>query len=271
MKIIGKFFIVVSFAISAWGLDADRAIAGIEWVDLKVEGADSVRAAFGVVKGKKSPAVIFSHGTAVRRFGHQGSIDKANMDITDYVKELNKMGYIAIAPVRSHLSDTAYVQRGGTVGSTDDWIAVIENGIQVVKAARIFLTSNANVDPNRIAIMGFSEGGNITLWSATRESGYRAVVLLSPATIRDARRYNLKQATKKSNLSSIDAPVFLAVGEDDIRPIRMITSRRLIPNLQELEKTLVFHIDYPGGHKWFYEPRDALLDDLKLFLAKHLR
>jgi hypothetical protein len=51
----------------------------------------------------------------------------------------------------------------------------------------------------------------------------------------------------------------------------MITSRRLIPNLQELEKTLVFHIDYPGGHKWFYEPRDALLDDLKLFLAKHLR
>jgi len=271
VKIIGKIFIWVWFAISTWGLNVDNAIAGIEWVDLQVEGADKVRAAFGVVKGNKLPAVIFSHGTGVRHFGHQGSLNNANMDVTDYVKKLNNMGYIAIAPVRSHLSDTAYVQRGGTVGSTDDWIAVIENGIQVVKAARIFLTSDANVDPNRIAIMGFSEGGNITLWSATRESGYRAVVLLSPATIRDARRYNLKQATKKNNLSSIDAPIFLAVGEDDIRPIRMITSRRLIPNLQELEKTLVFHIDYPGGHKWFYEPRDALLNDLKLFLEKHLR
>ena len=271
MKIIGKFFITVLFSISAWGLNSDRAIAGIEWVDLQVKGADKVRAAFGVVKGKNLPAVIFSHGTGVRRFGHQGSINNANMDVTYYVKELNKMGYIAIAPVRSHLSDSAYVKRGGTVGSTNDWTAVVENGIQVVKAARIFLTSNAKVDPNRIAIMGFSEGGNITLWSATRESGYKAVVLLSPASIRDAKKYSLRQATKKSNLSSIDAPVFLAVGEDDIRPIRKITSRKLIPNFQKLGKTLVFHIDYPGGHKWFYKPRGALLNDLKLFLAKHLR
>jgi len=89
--------------------------------------------------------------------------------------------------------------------------------------------------------------------------------------IRDAKRYNLRQAKKKRNLSSIDAPIFLAVGEDDIRSIRKIISRRLIPNLQDLGKTLDFHIDYPGGHKWFYEPRDALLNDLKPFLAKYLR
>ena len=55
MKIIGIFFIAVLFSISAWGLNSDRAIAGIEWVDLQVKGADKVRAAFGVVKGKNVP------------------------------------------------------------------------------------------------------------------------------------------------------------------------------------------------------------------------
>ncbi|MDP6885053.1 MAG: prolyl oligopeptidase family serine peptidase, partial [Rhodospirillales bacterium] len=175
-KLLAAFIFIVSLS-----LPPSITAAEVQWIDLSVAGGDSVRAAFGAVEGERGPAVIFNHGTGVRQFGHKGSVSNGNMDVTDYVKALNALGYTAIAPVRSHLKDSAYYERGGTVGSTADWIAVVENGMQVAKAARSFLAANANVDPARIAIMGFSEGGNVTLWSAVRQQGYRAVVLLAPA------------------------------------------------------------------------------------------
>ena len=256
--------------LSGWWISGP-AWADIQWVQLPLKGGETVRGAFGTVAGGKQPAVIFNHGTGVRHLGHDGAVAKDNMDVRDYVKALNGMGYNAIAPIRDHLGDTAYVARGSTVGSTDDWVSVVEYGVRVSTAAREFLSARAEVDPSRIAIMGFSEGGNVTLRSAIRQRNYRVVVLLSPASLRDAGEYSLRQAARRGNLSAIDVPVFLAVGEDDKRPIRKITQRRLIPNLQALGKTLVQRNDYPGGHDWFYRPRDALMKDVRRFLAEHLK
>ena len=270
MKTTGKLLAALVFIVSA-GLQPSRAAADLQWIDLSVEGGDSVRAAFGAVEGGRGPAVIFNHGTGVRHFGHQGSARIGDMDVTDYVKSLNALGYTAIAPVRSHLKDSAFYERGGTVGSTTDWIAVVENGMHVAKAARSFLAANDNVDPARIAIMGFSEGGNVTLWSAVRQQGYRAVVLLAPATLQSAKKYALKQAATQGNLSSFDAPVFLGVGQNDHASIRKVVRRRLVPNLEKTRKVVIHRLDYPGGHDWFYKPRDALLNDAGAFLADHLR
>jgi predicted esterase len=253
------------------GMTIGPASAAVKWIDLALQGGGIVRAALGIVDNSGRPAVIFNHGTGVRHLGHAGALNNDNMDVTKYVEALNARGFTAIAPIRKHLSDTAYRERGETVGSSEDWTAVIEEGLRVSAAARTFLIKRAGADPSRIAIMGFSEGGNVTLWSAIRQRGYRAVVLMSPATIRATPVYGLRQAARKSNLSSIDAPVYLAVGRDDHRSIRRVVERRLIPNLQKLDKNLVYRTDYPGEHEWFYQVRDELMNDVIPFLEKHLK
>ena len=271
MKTTGKRIASLIFILSASLLPVRDANADVQWVDLSLKGGGSVRAAFGVVGNGRGPAVVFHHGTGVRHFGHTGSVNKGNMDVTDYVKALNAMGYTAIAPVRTHLKDSAYYERDGTIGSTADWISVVEYGLLVSQAAWSFLAGNANVDPARIAIMGFSEGGNVTLWSASQQQGYRAIVLLAPATLQSAKKYALRQAATRGNLSAIDAPVFLGVGKNDHASIRKVVQRRLIPNLKKLGKVLVHRLDYPGGHNWFYKPRDSLMDDVGAFFSDHLR
>lgn len=262
--------LVLAALVVASGHVARPAAAAVEWIEMAVGDGGSVRAALGIVAGGRRPAVIFNHGTGVRHFGHDGALTHGNMDVTDYVTALNAAGYTAIAPIRKHLKDTAYVERGGTVGSAGDWTAVIEAGLRVSAAARAYLAARAEVDPGRIAIMGFSEGGNVTLWSAIRQRGYRAVVLLAPASLRVTPEYRLRRAAAQDILAPIDAPVFLAVGRDDHRPIRMISKRRLIPSLEALGKVVVHRTDYPGGHDWFYSVRDELMKDVLPFLAKHL-
>jgi len=266
----GKF-IALLLMLTVWQWSgAALAASDIQWVELKLESGENVRAALGVVGGSKRPAVIFNHGTGVRHYGHKGAIAKGNMDVTKYVRALNEMGYTAIAPIRKHNKNFAYVSRGSPVGSNADWTEVVEEGMQVSASARAFLGTRSEVDSGRIAIMGFSEGGNVTLWSATSQKNFRAVVLLSPATIDVTKKYALKKAATKSNLKNITVPVFVGVGRSDHKSIRKVLERRLIPNLQKLGVELDHHPDYPGGHDWFYRPRDALKKDVKAFLARHL-
>ncbi|NQV54283.1 MAG: prolyl oligopeptidase family serine peptidase [Rhodospirillales bacterium] len=250
---------------------AGQAQAEIKWIDLALKGGGSVKASLGIIGSEKRPAIIFNHGTGVRHFGNAVQTRQGNMDVTDYVKALNKAGYHAIAPLRQRHRNAAYVEHGGTVGSGREWDEVVEEGIDVSASALAYLSKRTEVDTARIAIMGYSEGGNVTLWSSLRQSGYRAVVLLAPAALSSSPTYNLRSAASQDNLAPLSAPVFLAVGSDDIRPIRRITSRRLVPNLKQLGTTIEAHTNYPGGHAWFYEPQEELMKDVLPFLAKYLK
>jgi len=251
-------------------MDGD-APAATSWVEIEAAGA-KVRAILAVPEGPgPHPAVIFNHGTGVRQHGYEGSHGRGQMDVKDFTEALRKEGYVALAPIRRFNADVAYKERGQNIGSGEQWAEAVAKGIETVRAAKAFLDGRADVATDRIAVIGFSEGGNVTLWTAAETPGFAAVVLMSPASLRDAGRYWLKNAAGKDNVSRIEAPVFLSLGEDDLRPIRKVIFKRLIPNLKETNPGFEYRTDYPGGHYWFYEVRDEYWPDIAAFLAKHLK
>ncbi|MDA1089957.1 MAG: dienelactone hydrolase family protein [Proteobacteria bacterium] len=170
--------LVLGFGIAM--ASATSAQAATQWIELNV-GGTAVRSILALPEGPgPHPAVIFNHGTGVRHHGYEGSKSKGQADVKDFTDALVKDGYIALAPIRRFLADDAYVERGRQIGGSEEWMTVIAKGIETVQAAKAYLTNRDDVAKDKIAVVGFSEGGNVTLWSAARTPGFKAVVLMSP-------------------------------------------------------------------------------------------
>ncbi|MAE05388.1 MAG: dienelactone hydrolase family protein [Nitrospinota bacterium] len=231
--------------------------AETNWVGFQV-GDDDVKALIALPKGTgPHPAVIYNHGGIVREKGYSTATERG-YDMIGYVEAIAEAGYVGFAPVREHLTN-------------EDYEAAISGGVKIVKAAIGYLKRHNKVDPSRIGAIGFSEGGLVTLWSAIEGAGLKTVVLMSPATIRDAGKRQLKAAARRPNLQRLKMPVMLTVGTDDNRSIRRVTERRLTPNMNKLGKTFVRKSDYPGDHKWFWQVRKDHFSDVTAFLAKHMK
>jgi dienelactone hydrolase len=236
---------------------AAPALADTKWVEFSVDG-ETVRARMAVPDGAgPHPAVIYNHGGVVREKGYDDATERG-YDIDGYVKALADADYIGLAPVREHLMN-------------DDYEAAVIGGVATVKAAIAYLQGRADTDPLRIGAIGFSEGGLVTLWSAIEGAKLKAIVLMSPATIRDAAERQLKTAARKPYLQRLTMPVMLTVGADDNRSIRKVTARRLIPNMESLGKSFAYNTNYPGDHKWFWSVQPEHFSDVTAFLAKHLK
>ena len=245
--------------------------AEARWVELQTSMGDKPRALYGGPgPGGPAGAVIFSHGTGVRMMGAARAAAEGNMDIADYVAALSEAGFAVIAPERRFLAGRAYFERGQAQGSGEAWDETIARGIATIEAAAKFLAAQAGVDGARIAAVGFSEGGNVTLWAAIENPTFKAVALLAPATIRPAATRQLRTAAGRGKAGRLPMPVFVAAGRDDQPSIRKVLSRRLLPNLEGRAAETVARLDYPGGHSWFYKPKQALLGDLVAFLKRHI-
>ena len=254
--------------------------ADLRFVTITTEQKETVRAVLGEPSGSGNrPAVIFNHGASVRRDGYEGAKRKGEMYVDDYVKALNEQGYVAIAPLRTLFGKEANLDRDPltgrirVTGTPEQWTEVIAYGLRVVGAARRFLAELPGVNQEAIAIMGFSEGGNISFWSAIETPGYRAVVLLSPATLSlpPSVRYRIPATIKEEMLRRISAPVFLAVATDDFKDIRELTSEALIPNLKKVNPAFRYRTDYPGPHGSFTRVRNEFWVDVVAFLKEHLQ
>ena len=121
-----------------------------------------------------------------------------------------------------------------------------------------------------IVAMGYSEGGNVSLWSAIETPGYRAVVLLAPAAMPTSKNYRLRAAASEDRLQRIAAPVYLAVANNDFEGIRVVSREALIPNLQKVNPAFRFRADYPGDHNWFLRVRPEFWNEVTAFLRQHL-
>ena len=199
------FFLTVLMLAISYG----TSHAELQLLTLTTERNETVQAVFGDPGGSgKRPAIIFNHGTDVRRDGYEGAKRQGGMVVDDYVKALNDQGYIAIAPLRTLLAREATLDRGRLVGTPEQWDEVIAYGVRAVAAARRYLSGRSNVDSSAIVVMGYSEGGNVSLWSAIETPGYRAVVLLSPAAMPTSRSYRLSTAAHEDRLQRIAAPEF---------------------------------------------------------------
>lgn len=263
-------FIIITALILV--ITCETGWADLRFVTITTEQKETVRAVLGEPSGSGNrPALIFNHGTSVRRDGYEEAKRKAGMNVDVYVKALNEQGYVAIAPLRTLFAKEATLDRGHLTGTPEQWTEVIAYGLRVVGAARRFLAERPSVNQEAIAIMGYSEGGNVSLWSAIETPGYRAVVLLSPAAIPPSPRYRLRAATREELLRRINAPVFLAVATDDFKGIREVTSEALIPNLKKVNPAFRYRNDYPGDHNSFGRVRNEFWGDVAAFLKEHLQ
>ncbi len=239
-------------------------------VEFATERGEKVSALFAAPSGsERLPAVIYNHGTVVRLSGYEGAKAQGT-DVADFVRAIVADGYVAIAPIRDFLASSANMQRGRPAGDPAAWTEVVERGMRTVNGAVVYLSGLPNVDSDRIAVIGFSEGGNVTLWTAMGNRRLRAVVLLAPAAL-TGLKYNLRDASQEEQLANVAAPVFLAVGAQDGEPIRQPLTRAFVPNMEKLAKaTFRSNTSYPGGHDWFYRVRDQYWSDVRAFLKLHL-
>lgn len=248
---------------------SDPCRAELSLIELTTERGEVVRAVLGVpeaASGKRT-AVIFNHGTDVRRDGYEGA-KRAAMNVDDYVAPLTKRGYIVIAPLRTLLAREATLDRGRLVGTPEQWDAVLDYGQRAIAAARAYLERRPDVEPRSIVMMGYSEGGNLAIWAAIQSPAYRALVLVSPAAMPTSTRYQLRMAAQPDNLHRIAVPVFLAVASRDFDGIRGVATERLIPNMQRIDARFRYRTDYSGDHNRFFKIDPDLWADLTTFFQE---
>lgn len=270
MQTIFRNFVFVAAAVI---ICVKPAMAGMDWIDLPVSTGGTVKALVGVPDGvTRAPGVVYSHGSAVRRLGYDGA-KKQGYDISDYVKALNEAGYVAIAPVRHEgvLPNPLNAPKGAVGNETTSSMqAGIEQGIASLVAATDYLKDHPTAS-GKVAAVGFSEGGLVTTWAAIRGLGVDAFVLMSPATIKKAKRLNMKNASQAHNLGDIRAPVLITMGTHDNDAILKGINGRLIPALKSAGVAVDTRTNYPGNHSWFWRVRPEHFSDVLTFLDKYLK
>lgn len=239
---------------------------------LKTDSGATVEVIYSVPEGnQRHPAIIYNHGTVVRKLGYTDASSRG-YDVNDFVKALTKAGFAAIAPIRKggRLFSVTRERRSDIMGGpTYEWNNAVVEGREAVKAALKYLKAQPNVDGNRIGIIGFSEGGNITLWSSFEYKDFKAIVLMSPASLDKSDEYNFLKALPQ--LDKISAPVFLTLGKTDMSIIVKNCTEDFIPLMKNLNKEIEYKIDYPGGHEWFHRVRAEYWNDIISFLNRRLK
>jgi len=261
------------FVVASIMLIHKPAMAELVWIDIPVSTGGSVKALLGVPENiGKAPGVVYSHGSAVRRLGYEGA-KKQGYDIADYVAALNKAGYVALAPVRHEgvLPNPLNPPRGAVGNeSTQSMQAGIKQGIASLQSAVSFLKAHSTTN-GKVGAIGFSEGGLVTTWAAIKGLDADAIVLMSPATIKKAKRLNMKNASESKNLGDIKAPILITMGKNDNDAILKGIKGRLIPALQSAGVSLEKKLQYPANHSWFWKVRKKHFSDVLLFLDQHLK
>jgi len=196
----------------------------------------------------------------------------------DFVKALVESNFVALAPIREYgkLSQTQWKQQGGKMskqatdcGDSKTCTETIKEGLRVTKSAIQFLKEQPNVADDKIGIIGYGEGGLITLWSVFDYKDLKAIVLMSPSHVGKSPEFNFEAAVKR--VESITSPVFITLGDSDKTKIIKNCTNLLIPQMKELNKDIEYRVDYKGPHQWFKKVRDEYWNDIISFLNKHLK
>jgi dienelactone hydrolase len=263
--------IVVLAAVGALIWRSGGVSAEVTWVTLETDRGERLKTLLGrpETATRPVPAVVYSHGSGVRLDGYDESGNKA--DVKGFVEALVALGYVALAPIREFERHSATIQRGRPVGSGESWDAVIDGGLRTVAAARRFLEQQTYVDAKAMALVGFSEGGNVSLWAMIRQPGFRAAALLAPAVISPAPTFNLGKASSVDELRKISAPLFIALTVNDEPPIARVVTQLLIPNLGKAGRDFRHNIGYAGEHRTFWRVQPEYWKDVAAFLAHHLQ
>ena len=167
---------------------------------------------------------------------------------------LARGGYVGLAPLRRQ----THSMRGH---------------INAVLVGKQYGQNLPYVDRRRVALIGFSRGGLLTLMAATIRDDLRALVVMAPAM---GGRGQMDRVIGR--LENISVPVLLMVAKNDTGSKRtrgqntLVGSRRLSKALRAAERNVRF-IEYPpynsDGHIMFFGV-GKYWQDVLTFLRKHM-
>ena len=191
------------------------------------------------------PLVVYNHG------GMGNIVGGAPKETCE---ALARGGYVGLAPLRRQ----THSMRGH---------------INDVLVGKQYGQNLPYVDRRRVALIGFSRGGLLTLMAATIRDDLRALVVMAPAM---GGRGQMDRVIGR--LENISVPVLLMVAKNDTGSKRtrgqntLVGSRRLSKALKAAERNVRF-IEYPpynsDGHTMFFGV-GKYWQDVLTFLRKHV-
>lgn len=214
-------------------------------VNYQTDGAEG-QALFCRPEGKGPfPTVVYNHGLIVDNIGYQGAA-RRGYNLDGICQALAKEGFLAFAPLRK--SGKGNIPR---------------HKVEVAQAVD-YVKTITDSDPSRLALMGFSRGGLLTLMVGVERNDLKALVILAPAP---GGKGDFEKVVKR--VQSLHAPVLLMVEAGDDSDI--------LENFDMLEKALrakgkesrSIRYNRGGGHRLFYDV-NYYWEDVRLFLREKL-
>jgi len=183
-------------------------------------------------------------------YNHGGLGTLVGGDLEGTCRALAEAGYLAYSKKRRETQPL--------VGHLDD----VADGIDA-------LQSSEGVDPDSLAILGFSRGGLLALQAAIQwPELWSAIVLMAPAPANDILSQTLESADQ------IAAPVLLQVSENDLFQADHVQLVADVEAALEAAGKPYESILYPpygdDGHELFWEVQEPYWSDLLAFLQEHL-
>lgn len=190
------------------------------------------------------PAVIYNHGLIVDRAGYQNASARG-YDLDGFCHALAKDGFLAFVPIR-----------GTGVRNIPGHVEEVSRAIDYVKTL-------AEVNPSRIALMGFSRGGLLTLMVGVGRKDLKSLVILAPAP----GRGHFAEAVER--VPALNVPVLLLVEASDEEVILedfTLLKDTLHANRKEAR---IIRYNQGGGH-WLFWGVDYYWQDVRAFLHETL-
>lgn len=191
------------------------------------------------------PTVIYNHGLIVDMFGVGGAAQRG-YNLNGICQTLAADGFLVFTPIRQS-------------GRRD-----IPSHKEEVSQAVDYVKSLPDVDPSRIALMGFSRGGLLTLMVGVERTDMKALLILAPAP---GGRGDFVKAVKR--VTSLNVPVLLLVEAGDGSDI--LENFNLLDQALKGQGKEVRSILYNrgGGHQLFYDV-GYYWQDVRAFLREQL-
>jgi len=231
------------------------------------------------------PAILFNHGGGGTDPAHTGGFA-----ITAAAKKLGptfaKYGYAFLylfrrgqglsadqGPFMRDILEREKRAKGEGARNHLQFVLLTTDHLDDVTAALSFLKSLHGVDARRIAVVGHSSGGQLTLLAAERDSTLRAAVTFSAV----ARSWESSPEIRERMLSAVrktTVPLMLLHAANDYS---VVPGHAMAHELASLAKPHFLKIYPPvgktpgDGHNFVYAAIDQWEDDVFRFLGEHVR
>lgn len=231
------------------------------------------------------PVVLFNHGS-----GGTTPDETAGMPITEAAAKLApvfaKHGYAFLflfrrgqglsadqAPFIQAVLQREEAAQGKEARQHLQYILLTTEQLDDVMAALAFLKTAPGIDAKRMAVVGHSFGGQLTLLAAERDPSIRAVVTFGAAANSWGKSPELRSRLTTA-VSNSNAPVMLIHAANDYDTS---AGRDLAAQLRNLHKHGVLKIYAPfgttsdDGHNFMYSRISLWEDDVFNFLDAHMK